>query len=137
MATSGDTSFTGVDEELVDAKPLFSLFAVDDRATVMAALTEATAQAEIELPELRILSGGDQEAAFDITIQPAGPDKFWVLFVLSPNQPGPPGPAQKEDFLDAVAERLGVADAPAMQMIMVDFEALRDTVSDISAPGTP
>ena len=39
LATSGDTSFTGVDEELVDAKPLFSLFAVDDRATFMAALT--------------------------------------------------------------------------------------------------
>ena len=39
LATPGDTSFTGVDEELVDAKPLFSLFAVDDRATFMAALT--------------------------------------------------------------------------------------------------
>ena len=39
LATSEDTSFTGVDEGLVDAKPLFSLFAVDDRATFMAALT--------------------------------------------------------------------------------------------------
>ena len=126
LAASGDTSFTGVDEEEVDAKPLFSLFAVDDRATVVAALKKATAHAEIELPELRILSGGDLEAAFDVTIQPAGPDKFWILFVLSPNQPGPLPPSKKEDFLSAVAERLGVPDAPAMQMIMLDFEALRD-----------
>ena len=46
---------------------------------------------------------------------------------MSPNQPGQARPAQKEDFLDAVAVRLGVADAPAIQMIMVGFEALRDT----------
>ena len=46
---------------------------------------------------------------------------------MSPNQPGTARPAQKEDFLDAVAERLGVADAPAIQMIMFGFEALRDT----------
>lgn len=125
-AASGDTEIAGVDGEHIAARPLFTLFAVEDRATVIAALSKATAQQEIDLPGLRILSGGDQEAVFDVTIQPAGPDKFWILFAPAAGQEAIQGPVAKENFLTAVAETLGLPDAPAMQMVMLDFEALRD-----------
>ncbi len=125
-AASGDTDSTGVDGAHVGAKPLFALFADQDRDVVANVLRDATPQAEIDLPGLRVLSGGSEEAVFDITIQPAGPDKFWILFAPATGQVSSPGPIAKENFLTAVAERLGLPDAPAMQMVMLDFEALHD-----------
>ncbi len=125
-AASGDTDIAGVDGAHVDARPLFALFADHDKDVVANALREATPQEEIDLPGLRVLSGGSEEAVFDITIQPAGPDKFWVLFAPATGQVSISGPIAKENFLSAVAERLGLPGAPDMQMVMFDFEALRD-----------
>ena len=125
-AAWGDTGAAGLDGAHFDARPLFALFAEDDQAAVADALKEATAQAETVLTGLRLLSGDAEEAIFDLTIQPAGPGKCWVYFAPSAGEPDIREPAAKESFLNAVAERLELSDAPAMQMVMLDFEALRD-----------
>ena len=125
-AASGDTSIAGVDGAHVDARPLFSIFADEDKSVIGDALKTGAITSEIELPGLRVLRGGTEETVFDITIQPAGPDKFWVLFAAAAGQASIQEPVAKENFLNAVAERLGLPDAPAMQMVMLDFEALRD-----------
>lgn len=113
----------------LDAKPLFALFAADDGETVAATLKEASNQTETALSGLRVVVGDGEETRFDLRIQPAGPDRFWVLF--TPAAGAPEVPVEKAEFLLAVAERLGRPGMPAAQMIMLDFGALGD--GDISA----
>lgn len=125
-AANGDTQAAGVDGAHVDARPLFALFAEEDKARIADALSHAGTTEETELFGLRVLSGEAEEAVFDVTLQPAGLDKFWVLFAPAEELSAQPKPEAKENFLNAVAERLGLPDAPAMQMVMLDFEALRD-----------
>ncbi|MBT5665729.1 MAG: hypothetical protein HOJ06_10330, partial [Rhodospirillaceae bacterium] len=115
----------------IQAKPLFALFAEEDRPAIAQALESASHQSQTTLSRQKILTGTDSEALFDIALEPAGPDKFWVHF--SPladesggDDPTGSGPLAKEDFLTTVAGRLGLPGGDDLQMLMVDIDGLRN-----------
>lgn len=122
----------------IQAKPLFELFAAEDRPAIIQALASASPQSQTTLSRQKILTGTASEAFFDIALEPAGPEKFWVHFTPSVEEstnepaeksapePGGNGPLAKDDFLTTVAERLGLPGDPALQMLMVDVDGLRN-----------
>lgn len=115
----------------IQAKPLFALFAEEDRSAIAQALESASHQSQTTLSRQKILTGTDSEALFDIALEPAGPDKFWVHFSPLADEPGgdesaETGPLAKEDFLTTVAGRLGLPGGDDLQMLMVDIDGLRN-----------
>jgi EAL domain-containing protein (putative c-di-GMP-specific phosphodiesterase class I) len=124
--SAGSGSIAGMPASAVQVKPLFELFAEDDRSKIRDALKSASHQTVTEIPGLRVLTGVDGNALFDITLEPAGPDKYWVRFAIADGAEVETGPVAKADFLSGIAERLGLSDAPEMQMLMIDVGGLRD-----------
>ena len=123
-AASG--SLAGRPASEAQVKPLFELFAEDDRSKVRDALWSASARTVTEITGLRVLTSDNQDLLFDVTLEPAGPEKFWVRFALAQGQAEETGPVGKTDFLSGIAARLGMSDAPEMQMLMIDVGGLRD-----------
>jgi hypothetical protein len=108
------------------ARSLHSLFAEEDRPDITSALSATTHQSQTVLLGKRVLIGVDQGLRFDISFEPAGPEKFWVRFTLSSGEALDNSPIAKEDFLTAVTARLQAPGGPEMTLTMVDFEGLRN-----------
>jgi EAL domain-containing protein (putative c-di-GMP-specific phosphodiesterase class I) len=125
--SAGSGSIAGMPAAAVQVKPLFERFAEDDRPKIRDALNTASHQTATVVYGLRVLTSADEHALFDITLEPAGPDKYWARFAMAEGVAAQVGPVAKADFLSGVAERLGLSDAPEMQMLMIDFGGLRDT----------
>lgn len=115
----------------ISAKPLFELFSDEDKPKVVAALKAASRTAQSEIPGVHLQTDADNAVLFDLSIEPAGPEKFWVRFSLAQGEPVVTGPVAKESFLTAVAARLGLSGSDEMQMLMIDFDGLRN--SDLAA----
>jgi hypothetical protein len=116
----------GMSSDEIGAKPIFELFSEDDKSTVASALRAASRTAQTQLTGLCLQTGDDSAPLFDISIEPAGPELFWVRFTPSEGETVESGPAPKERFLDAVAARLGMPDGSGMRLLMVDVDGLRD-----------
>ncbi len=125
-ASEGAYPIIGKTDDEIGAKPLFELFDDLDKGTVSTALMSASRTTETTLTGLRLQTGNEDTPLFDITIEPAGPDRFWVRFRPSEGTVVETGPAEKESFLTAVAERLGLPDSADMRMLLIDFDGLRD-----------
>jgi EAL domain-containing protein (putative c-di-GMP-specific phosphodiesterase class I) len=107
-------------------RPLFDLFAADSRDALATALRTAPANAAMSLGRHTILTGTDREASFDVSIEPAPGNRFWVRFKPAGEVVEEPGPLAKDKFLDAVSHRLGLPGSDEMRLFMVDFDGLRD-----------
>ena len=110
----------------IEAGSLFDLFAEESFETMAQALRSASPRAATALPPQKILTGTESEALFDISIEPAGVDKFWVRFTPVASEAEETGPLAKENFLDAVSSRLGLPGGAEMRLFMLDFGGLRD-----------
>ncbi|NKB56430.1 MAG: EAL domain-containing protein [Alphaproteobacteria bacterium] len=110
----------------IQAMPLFELFENGDKDTVAAALKSASRTAQTVLSGLHLQIGVDTARRFDISIDPAGPDRFWVHFAPSAGEEVSDGPVAKEAFLASIANRLGLPDSLAMRMLMFDFDGLEN-----------
>ncbi|MEX2616227.1 MAG: hypothetical protein WD767_09035 [Alphaproteobacteria bacterium] len=108
----------------IRAGSLFSLFTEESGGAVRAALRIASPRSATAVTGLKILTGSDNEALFDISIEPAGSDRFWVRF--TPVAPAETGPLARENFLEAVSSRLGLPGGDDMRLFMIDFDGLRD-----------
>lgn len=111
----------------IQAGALFELFSEESGEAVLKALRTASPREATVLPGQTILPGTDREAVFDISIEPAGVDKFWIRFTPAASVLEDNGPLAKESFLDAVSSRLGLSGGDDMRLFMIDFGGLRDT----------
>lgn len=118
--------FIGKSSSEIGAKPIFELFSDEEKPTVAEALMSASRTAQTEISGIKLQTDSDSGLIFDLMIEPAGPDKFWVRFSPAKGETAVTGPVAKENFLTAVAARLGLSDGDEMQMLMVDFDGLRD-----------
>lgn len=138
-AVSDDArAIVGREDKEICANPLYDLFNEEDKATIKAALGDASAGKKAKLLGVPVRVEGTHQPRFDISIESGGPEKFYVFFIMAAGEVAPVKPESKEHFLASIAKQSGAAnDAPAGQMVMVEFAGLRspEVISELGEDG--
>lgn len=110
-----------------DDTSVFSLIPKHQHGFISDILRNVTRDTEGRISDVSLLTACGKLALFHLTVQPAGPGRWWFRFIPSDGQAGQQPTMIWVDFFDSVSYLVESSPEKPIELMMLSFEALDDS----------